>query len=142
MGPVALVALVHPRGPVVDRRAAGPTVNPASPQLRIQGVQLVRTECARLLGPDERPDMAVQVPLVHHVGAGADVDHLEVAVEELVDGRCGPRITPFVDRVHHPSACRLGSASGLLAWTPCGHAKGVSGQISGHDTPELSLGDA
>jgi hypothetical protein len=57
-------------------------------------------------GPDERPDMVVQVPLVHHVDAGADVDHLEVAVEELIDGRCGPRITLLVDRVHHPSGCR------------------------------------
>jgi hypothetical protein len=59
----ALVALMRPRGPMIDDLAAGLAVDPAATELGIERVQLVRAKRAGLLAADERPDVLVEVAL-------------------------------------------------------------------------------
>jgi hypothetical protein len=88
-------------------------VNPAATGLGIERVQLVRAQSTRLLAANERPDVLVQIPLVHQMRTGADVEHLEIAVEQLIHGGSGPRVPALVDLVEHPDPSGLS----LCAWT-------------------------
>jgi hypothetical protein len=87
---------------MIDDLVAGLAMDPAAPELGVERVELVRAQRAGLLAADERPDVLVQVPLVHQVRAGADVDHLEVAIQQLVHRGRGPRVPTLVDLVDHP----------------------------------------
>jgi hypothetical protein len=92
---------------MIDDLAAGLAVDPAATELGIERVQLVRAQRAGLLAADERPDVLVEVALVHQVRTGADVEHLEVTIEELIHGGSRPRVPALVDLVQHPDPSDL-----------------------------------
>jgi hypothetical protein len=87
---------------MIDDLAAGLAMNPTATELGIERVQLVRAQSTRLLAPNERPDVLVQIPLVHQMRAGADVDHLEVAIQQLVHRGRSSGAPALVDLVDHP----------------------------------------
>jgi len=59
-------------------------------------------------------DVLLQVLRVHPVRRAADVEHCQVAIEQLVHGRVRPRVTLLVDLAGEPadSLVRLGRRLG------------------------------
>jgi hypothetical protein len=100
-------ALVLPHHPVVNpgpARAPGP----APTQLRVERVEGLPVDTARLELPQHRADVSVDVADVGRARRLANVEHLLVAVEELVHGRPRSRIAAFVDLAQQPRPHLLG----------------------------------
>ncbi|MEU7814332.1 hypothetical protein [Pseudonocardia sp. NPDC049154] len=102
--PATLVALVRLGRAMVDLPALRPAVDAAAPELGVERVEHVGVDRAGLESADEGADVILEVSRVHEVRARADVDHLEVAVEQLVDRRRRSRVPALVDLVEHPRA--------------------------------------
>ncbi|MDT7708089.1 MAG: hypothetical protein QOG20_3696 [Pseudonocardiales bacterium] len=110
----ALVAHVFPGRPVVGPPPVG-AVRAAAAQLGVEGVQHLGVHPAGLQTPDERPDVLLQVARVHAMGGAADVERLQMAVEQLVEGRVRARVPALVDLVEQPGPRGLGLAGRLRA---------------------------
>ena len=105
--PTALVALVRHARSVIDVTLSGRSGR-GSGGTRRRTSRRRRVKRADLNGADQRPDVLVCVAQVGREGAALATHHLEVAVEQLVDGRVRPRVPPLVDLIEQPRACLLG----------------------------------
>jgi hypothetical protein len=114
MPPAAAVASVGPVGAVIDRTAPAAMVAAAA-QLGIERVQDVRVDRADLLMPDQRPDVLVDIAAVGRQRGAFGFDHLQVAVEQLVQRRAGPWVPLLPDLGEHPSQRRVGQVTRLRA---------------------------
>ncbi|OLM15480.1 hypothetical protein Ae706Ps2_5577c [Pseudonocardia sp. Ae706_Ps2] len=107
------VALVLPRRPVIDALRRPRAVVATATQLGVERVQRLRPDGAGLRPPQERTDMQLQVPGVGPVRGRANVEGLQVPVEQLVQRRARAGAALLVDGVEEPGARGLGT--GLLA---------------------------
>ncbi|GAA4989176.1 hypothetical protein GCM10025792_41810 [Pseudonocardia tropica] len=107
-----VVALVLARCPVVDALRRSRAVVPAATQLGVERVEGLRADGAGLRPTEERADVQLQVPGVGAVRGRADVEGLQVPVEQLVQRRARPRAALLVDGVEEPRP--RGLSAGLL----------------------------
>jgi hypothetical protein len=107
MRAAATVAFVLPRGAVVRALPVG-AVGAAASQLAVERVQHLVVHRAGPDVADEGPHVLAQVVGVHAVRGTADVEVLQVEVEQLVDSRLRSGIPPLVDLAEQADPGRLG----------------------------------
>lgn len=113
MRPALVGALVFPSLAVLDCFAAASTVVAAPAQHGIERFQLLSVQAADWQLAQQRPDVLVQLLDVPLPGRRLDVEHLEPAVEQLVDGRSGPRVAALVDLGQEAGPCLSASRRAL-----------------------------
>ena len=111
--PTPLVALVLARRAMVDPAAGAVAVVPAAAELGVERVQSLGPHSAGFRPPQKGSDVQLQVPAVGAVGGHADVQRLQVPVEQLIHRRTGARAALLVDGVEEPGSGGL--CSRLLA---------------------------
>lgn len=124
---VLLVQAARPARPaaVPDRpalvRRGGPMIDPgrvsavllALAHLSVERVQHLAVQPAHGQPTDQRPDVLVDVPDVGAPGRLLDIEHLEVPVEELVDGGSDPWVSLLVHLVQQAGMTFSASLSAL-----------------------------
>ncbi len=114
MRPAAHVALMLAGRAMVGASTVG-AVDTAAAELRVERVEYLGVDRACLQPADERPDVLHQVLGVHRVGGAADVERLQIAVEQLVESRVRARAPALVDLAEHPDSGIVGALRGLRA---------------------------
>jgi hypothetical protein len=84
------------------------TMPPATAQLGVERVQDVGVYLADLEVGEERRDVVAHIAAVERECVRRAVELVEVALEKLVDGRVGPRVTSLSHRIDQPVARGLG----------------------------------
>jgi hypothetical protein len=95
-------------GAVLDVLLAAAVVA-AAPQLRVQPVDRLGLDPAKLQPADRRPDVILDLADVAGAGLPLDVEHLQPPVQQLVDRGLRPRAALLVDLVEQPGDGLLGS---------------------------------
>jgi hypothetical protein len=88
---------------------------PAAAQLRVEPVQDVGVDPGQRQMPEGGTDVQPDDPLVPDPGGRFDVQDLQVAVQQLVQGRLGGRIALLFDLAEQPGARLLRQMGGPRA---------------------------
>jgi hypothetical protein len=92
----------------MDDGRAAVAVLPAPTQCRLQRIYRLAGDLRQRHVAQRRTNVQAKERFVATHGRPVDLEHLEVAVEKLVDGRSGPRLLIFVDLADEPYTDPLG----------------------------------
>src|SRR4051812_40179802 len=108
MRSASVVALVFAGRPMVGEALPSVAPDPATPQLRIEGVQDLAIDPPQCQLPERRAHVSLEVPLVGPARRTLELDDLEVPIQQLVERRAGAWAASFVDLAQQPRPYLLG----------------------------------
>jgi hypothetical protein len=84
---------------VIDATLLAVAVISTAEEFGVQRVQDVGVDLPNLLAAQEGQDVLIDVTAIGVQGLAGDPQLAEVPIEQLADGRSGPRVAPLVDLV-------------------------------------------